>query len=93
MNDVEKRRIDKVNLAVDDFGRLIREYRKTHNLSLMDMAELSGFTPSFIWRIENNRRKPQLETKIRLLLVMWSKDEIHAYLDRVISKENEKTEE
>ena len=92
MDNGDTKSMERIEIAIEDFGRLIKDYRKTHNLSLSDMAELSGLTPSFIWRIENKRRNPQLETKIRLLLVMWSTDDIQAYLDRVISKEKEKAQ-
>ena len=87
MNIEEKTGWEKIDLAIEDFGGLIRNYRKDHQLSLHDLAELGGYTPSFIWRIENKKRTPQLETKIRLLLVMWSTEEIHAYLEEVISRE------
>lgn len=93
MNNEEIRRTEKVDHAIEDFGRLLRDYRKTHNLSLHDMAELGGYTPAYIWRIENYKRTPQLETKIRLLLVMWSTEDIHTYLDKVISMEKAKTVE
>jgi len=79
--------VNKINKAVEDFGGLLREYRLEHNLSLQDMSEIVGYSTSYIWRIEKYRRFPEMDTKLRMLLAMWSMEEIYMYLQEVVTRE------
>lgn len=77
----------KIVKAVEDFGGLIRDYRLTHKLSLQNMAEIVGYSASYIWRIEKYRRYPEMDTKLKMLLVMWSIEDVHKYLAEIVTKE------
>lgn len=78
----------KIAKAMEDFGGLIREYRLANNLSLQDMTEIVGdYTPSYIWRIENYKRYPKMDTKLKMLLAMWSIEEVHMYLAKIVAEE------
>lgn len=82
-----EKRIEKINKAIEDFGGLLHEYRLAHNLSLQDMSEIVGYSPSYIWRIEKYRRFPEMDTKLRMLLAMWSIEDIYLYLQNVVTRE------
>ncbi|WP_143063905.1 helix-turn-helix domain-containing protein [Amphibacillus marinus] len=56
----------KIAKAVEDFGGLVREYCMGNSLSLQDMAENVGYSASYIWRIENYKRYPEMDTKLNL---------------------------
>jgi transcriptional regulator with XRE-family HTH domain len=51
-------------------GRKIRELRKSKNLSLKQVAEGAGVSPSLISQIENNRVDPSLSTLRKIALTM-----------------------
>ena len=78
---------EKVGKAVEDFGGLIREYRLANHLSLQDMAEIVGYSASYIWRIEKYRRYPEMDTKLKMLLAMWSIEDVHMYLAEIVARE------
>lgn len=76
-----------IKKAVVDFGGFLREYRLQYQLSLQDMSEIVGYSPSYIWRIENYRRFPEMNTKLKMLLVMWSIEDVHKYLALIVEQE------
>jgi transcriptional regulator with XRE-family HTH domain len=87
MSNMEKS-MDRINRAIDDFGGLLREYRLAHNLSLQDMSRIvGGYSPSYIWRIEKNRRIPEMDTKIRMLLEIWEVEDIYRFLQEIVTRE------
>lgn len=87
MSNMEKG-MDRINKAIDDFGGFLREYRLSHSLSLQDMARIvGGYSPSYIWRIENYRRDPMMDTKLRMLLELWPMEDIYLYLQEIVSRE------
>ncbi|WP_368901902.1 helix-turn-helix transcriptional regulator [Oceanobacillus oncorhynchi] len=85
-----ERRMELVNKAIDDFGRLLCDYRKEHFLTLQDMSLLVGCSPSYIHRIENKKRNPDMDFRIRILSagMNWSAEDIYAYMEAFISKES-----
>ncbi|MEC5424303.1 helix-turn-helix transcriptional regulator [Virgibacillus sp. C22-A2] len=88
-NNEEKRRMEKVNRAIEDFGGLLRDYRKENFLTLEDMAQEVGCSSSYIFRIEKNKRNPEITFRIKVLSegMNWSTEEIYLYLKEFISKE------
>jgi len=85
----EKRRVEKVNRAIEDFGGLLRDYRKENFLTLEDMAQEVGCTSSYIFRIEKNTRNPKVDFRIKVLTLgmSWSTEDVYLFLEKVISKE------
>lgn len=83
------KRMELINQAVDDFGGLLREYRKKNFLSLQDMSELIGCSTSYVYRIENNKRNPEMDFRIRVLTegMNWPAEYIYLYLKEVLSRE------
>ena len=79
--------MDRINRAIEDFGGLLREYRLEHHLSLQDMSVIVGYSTSYIWRIENYRRFPEMDTKIKMLISLWSMEDIYMYLQEVVTRE------
>lgn len=85
---IEERRMELVNKAINDFGGLLRDYRRDNFLSLQDMSELVGCSSSYLHRIENKKRNPETDFRIRVLIGMnWLTEDIYAYLEKVISRE------
>lgn len=84
-----------IELAVNDFGSLIKKYRKENLLTLEDISSLIGCSSSYIFRIERNMRKPSIDFKVKVLtkVLNWSPQDIHAFLEKVIEKENLETED
>ncbi|QDP41979.1 helix-turn-helix domain-containing protein [Radiobacillus deserti] len=80
--------MDRINTAIGDFGGLLRDYRLEHHLSLQDLSEIVGYSPSYIWRIEKNKRFPELETRMKILISLWSMEDIYMYLQEIVSKES-----
>lgn len=87
MNKVESK-LARIEKAINDFGGLVHEFRIRNNLSLQDMAELASLSSSYIWRIENAKRKPDLDVRVRILTLgmNWSTVDIHFYLEQIIAK-------
>jgi len=77
-----------IDKAVEDFGGTLRDYRLRHLLSLQDVSEIMEYSASYIWRIENHQRFPELNTKLKMLLSIWSTEDVHAYLQAILTKEN-----
>lgn len=82
-------RKEMIKRAIEDIGELIRDFRTRNFLTFGDMADLcGGCSPSYIFRIENGRRNPDFDFRIRLLTAMnWSTEDIYWFLDEVISRE------
>lgn len=89
MNKVESK-LARVENAVNNFGGLVHDFRIRHNLTLQDMAELVSVSSSYLWRIENAKRKPDLDVRVRILTLAmnWSTIDIHLYLEQMIAKES-----
>ncbi|WP_210471013.1 helix-turn-helix domain-containing protein [Sporosarcina sp. 6E9] len=89
LQDREKVVNVKVAKAVEDFGGLIREFRLKNNLSLQDTANLVSCSSSYIWRIENYKRNPELNFRVRLLSLgmCWETKDVQSYIQMVIIKE------
>ncbi|GER74827.1 helix-turn-helix domain-containing protein [Weizmannia acidilactici] len=79
----------KVDEAVKNFGGVVHDFRIMNHLTLQDLAELVFLSASYLWRIENNKRNPDLDVRVRILTsgLCWSTEEIHLYLRQLISKE------
>ncbi|MBL5767357.1 hypothetical protein B5V88_07115 [Heyndrickxia sporothermodurans] len=77
-----------IEQAVEDFGAAVREFRVRNSLSLQDLAEIAGVSASFIWRIENNRRNAELDTRVKIMILGmgWNNVDVHLYLDKYIEK-------
>lgn len=95
MNDVEKRRMEKVDQAVEEFGILVKDYRRENLLTLADMAELVGCSSSYIFRIEAKKRNPETDFRIRILTLgmNWSTEDVYLFLEKIISKEKKNKKE
>lgn len=89
MNQLENR-LEKVEKAVNNFGGLVHEFRLENGMSLQDMAEVVSLSPSYLWRIENAKRKPDLDVRVRILNsgMNWSTVDIHLYLEQIIAKKS-----
>jgi DNA-binding XRE family transcriptional regulator len=84
----DEKREEMIKRAIEDIGGLIREFRTRNFLSFGDMADLCGASPSYIFRIENGKRNPDFDFRIRILTAMnWSTEDIYWFLDEVISRE------
>lgn len=88
-NNEEKRRVEKVNRAIEDFGGFLKDYRKENFLTLEDMAQEVGCSSSYIFRIEKNTRNPEINFRIKILTLgmNWSTEDVYLFLEKVISKE------
>lgn len=83
------KRTERVNKAMDDFGGLLHDYRLSHNLSLQDLSEIMGYSASYIWRIENYKRFPEMSTKLKILIQIWSLEDVYDYLDVIVKGQKE----
>lgn len=79
----------RIKKAVEDFGGLLHDYRIQKQLSLQDMAEIFGYSASYIWRIENHKRFPEMDTKIKMLLAIWDVEEVYGFLEEIVTREQE----
>ncbi|WP_047980750.1 helix-turn-helix domain-containing protein [Ornithinibacillus contaminans] len=88
MNNKEKK-LELVNQAIEDFGGLLRDYRRKYFLTLEDMASLVGCSTSYIHRIEHGKRNPEIDFRMRVLTVgmNWSTEDVYLFLEKVISRE------
>ncbi|MGI2851610.1 helix-turn-helix domain-containing protein [Bacillus cytotoxicus] len=89
MNEVDSR-LAKVEKAVGDFGCLVHDFRIENTLTLNDMASLVSISSSYLWRIENGKRNPDLDIRVRILTLgmNWSMVDILLYLEQMIAKES-----
>lgn len=86
MNSEDKRLI--IEQAVEDFGAIVHEFRRKNNLTLQDFAEITGLSSSFLWRIENNRRNAELDSRVKIMTLGmgWTTEDVYIYLDKYIAK-------
>ncbi|MGG3772958.1 helix-turn-helix domain-containing protein [Heyndrickxia faecalis] len=81
------KREEKIKQAIEDFGGLIRDFRTRNFLSFSEMADLCECSPSYIFRIQNGKRNPEIDFRIKILMAMdWSTEDIYLFLDEVISR-------
>lgn len=80
---------EKIEKAVEDFGTTVHEFRVRNSLTLQDLAELVSCSPAYLWRIENHRRNPSVDFRLRFLEqgMGLSTAEIYVYLEKYIAKE------
>lgn len=83
------KRAELIEKAVNNFGEFVHEFRVKNNLSLHQMANSISVTPSYLCRIENGKRRPELDVRIRILTIgmHWSVLDIILYLEQVIGNE------
>ncbi|MBU9710888.1 helix-turn-helix domain-containing protein [Evansella tamaricis] len=88
MKEVD-RNLEKVDLAIDDFGKVVQDFRLKNGLTLQDMADLVSCSPSYLWRIENQRRNPDMDVKVRILMLgmCWDPKDVLLFLERSLSKD------
>lgn len=86
MNNEDKSLI--IEKAVEDFGAIVHEFRIKNNLTLQDLAEITGLSSSFLWRIENNRRNAELDSRVKIMTLGmgWTTEDVYIYLDKFIAK-------
>lgn len=83
----DEKKEEMIKRAIEDFGGLIHDFRTRHFLTFGDMASLCGCSASYIFRIENKKRHPDFDFRIKLLMAMdWSTEDIYLFLDEVISR-------
>ncbi len=84
----KERNVERIERAVYDFGGLVRDFRLKNNLSLLDWSEIVGYSSSYCWRIENDKRNPDMDTRVVFLTkgMCWSTEDIYGYLEGVISR-------
>jgi transcriptional regulator with XRE-family HTH domain len=82
-------RAEMIEKAVNDFGAFLYDFRMKKSISLQQMADRVSITPSYLCRIENGKRMPELDVRIRILTkgMHWSVIDVMLYLDQVIGKE------
>jgi transcriptional regulator with XRE-family HTH domain len=90
MNTIE----DKTKLienAVEDFGNTIRNFRIKNGLTLQDMAEVCDCSPSYIWRVEQHRRNPGIDVRIKILEkgLGFTAEDIYEYLKKYLQQNDE----
>ena len=47
----------------------LKELRKLHNLSIKQMANIIGISPTYYWQIENNKRNLYYKTAVQIAKV------------------------
>ena len=88
-----------VTANMSEVGNLIKELRKKSKLSLKDLAEKIGMTPSFLSQVENNKTALSLSAlkkiarefnvKMSYILGEQSDDKTNSYI--VVKKDDRKT--
>lgn len=86
---------ESITKAVENFGGLLREFRLHHHLSLQDTAEIIGCSSSYVFRVEQKKRNPSIEFRMKVLTeaMNWSTDSLYMYLGKVISEERNSKEQ
>lgn len=79
-----------LEMALNDFGSLVKQLRINKGWTFEQLAEKAGYTSSFIFRIERKRRNPTLEARLAVLISLDVPDEIIVqYVQQVISNKKE----
>jgi transcriptional regulator with XRE-family HTH domain len=91
--DIEQK-TNLIENAIEDFGKTIHDFRVKNGLSLYDMAEICGCSPSYIWRIEQKRRNPNIDVRVRILEkgLGFTAEDIYEYLKKYLQQNNGVTE-
>ncbi|AIF45090.1 helix-turn-helix domain-containing protein [Virgibacillus sp. SK37] len=78
-----------VDQLVEDFGKTVKEFRIKSGLTLQDMAEIVSLSPSYVYRIEAHKRRPEIGTRIKFMTeaMGFASEEINLYLEKYIAKE------
>jgi transcriptional regulator with XRE-family HTH domain len=77
--------------AVQDFGKTLHDFRVKKGLSLQDMSEIVSCSPSYVWRIENHRRNPDLDVRLRILEkgLGFTAEDIYEYLKKYLQQNDD----
>lgn len=62
----QRRSRQTVATAEELFGQVLREVRKTRNLSQEELAFESGYHPTYVGQLERGKKSPSLRAIIRL---------------------------
>ena len=64
------------------FGKLLKQQRVAHDLTLQELSDASGVSPSHIGRIENNQRYPSAHILHRICGPLgFDEDELYVLAD------------
>ena len=58
--------MNKVNLNLEEIGARIKKYRKSLQMSMNDVAEQTGISPSHVALIEKGKRKPPVDLLMKV---------------------------
>lgn len=78
-----------VESLLEDFGKTVKEYRIKKGLSMQKMAEIVSISPSYVYRIEANKRRPEIGTRVRYMSngLGFTDEEITYYLQKYFAIE------
>lgn len=59
----------------------LQQYRKRYNYSCQDMADILNISKSFYWQIENNKRRLNYDTALKIAKIFKMKPDNLFYDD------------
>ncbi|WP_188697714.1 helix-turn-helix domain-containing protein [Pullulanibacillus camelliae] len=76
----------RIRKAIDDFGSVIKEYRKKEVMTLDSLASRVGCSPAFIFRAERGSRIVPIHMRVRILKsgLNWKSSDVEHYLVEMI---------
>jgi transcriptional regulator with XRE-family HTH domain len=84
---VEKENMENVNLAITDFGGLVRKIRNQKGMSLQELSDKTNLSPSYIFRLEKGYRGCELSNRLNIMIngLSWGLEDVQEYFQKVIS--------
>ncbi|HIS90043.1 MAG TPA: helix-turn-helix transcriptional regulator [Candidatus Faecisoma merdavium] len=65
----------------------LQQYRKRYNYSCQDMADILNISKSFYWQIENNKRRLNYDTALKIAKIFKMKPD-NLFYDDYLKKQD-----
>lgn len=90
--EMDQQTLERIRKAVDDFGSVIKDYRKKEALTLDSLANRIDCSASYIFRAERGSRIVPIHMRVRILkkCLNWKTSEIECFLIETVRKYEQK---
>lgn len=79
--------MNRIKLNLEEIGARIKKYRKSLQMSMNDVAEQTGISPSYVALIEKGKRKPPIDLLMKIGAMSGVSIDYLVYGESVIREE------
>lgn len=84
-----KERNELIEKGLGSFSAVVKEYRIKNGMTISDLSKKTGISPSYLLRMEQNKKNPTNEIRVKILeqVMGLSPEDINLYLEKVYEKD------